>query len=110
MYSVHMSTSFINRMLAIVKLLFKKLPKQLTLNNNDFSFNNKIYLQVRGIGMGKTQAPLLTNIYWFDFDKYLMQGSDGGVPIASSPFLYDVFLVWGETFSPYRDSAHILIL
>jgi len=112
----------ISRTLAIVKLIFKRHPDpnrpdrhiirllDITLNNNDFTFNNKIYLQVHGIAMGKAYAPSLGNIYLLDFDKYLMQGLDGCIPSLPYRFLDDVFFIWLGDIQSLQRLAYILIL
>ena len=101
----------LNRTLATVKLAFSSHPDstrpdnqllkllEITLKNNDFSFNNNTYLQTCGIAMGKKYAPSLANIYLIGFDSVLTLGYDGIVPIFPFRFLDDVFFLWGGSIS-----------
>jgi len=58
--------------------------------------------------MGKAYAPSLANIYLLDFDKYLMQGLDGYIPILPYRFLDDVFFIWlGDIQSLQRFGKHL---
>ena len=41
---------------------------ELTSRNNDFTFNEEIYLQICGTAMDKTYAPGLADIYMEEFD------------------------------------------
>ena len=96
----------LNRTLAVVKRLFKENPDparpdphilnllEITLKNNDFTFNSKTFLQTCGIAMGKKYAPSLANIYLIYFDLVLSKGFQGIVPLLPFRFLDDVFFLW----------------
>jgi hypothetical protein len=85
----------------IVKLL------DLTLNNNDFEFNGKHYLQTCGTAMGKKYAPALANLYLLDFDAVAMKGllTDHGqiVPKYYKRYLDDVFFIWSGTLHELQE-------
>jgi hypothetical protein len=99
----------LNRTLATIRQIFIKYPDplrpdqhllkllEITLKNNDFTFNNKYYLQTCGIAMGKKYAPSLANIYLIYFDSILAQGLDNITPIFPLRFLDDVFFLWDDT-------------
>jgi len=68
----------------------------LTLHNNDFEFDEKFYLQICGIAMGRKYAPSAANIYLRSFDKKAM--NDFHIkPKLYSRFLDDIFGVWPGT-------------
>lgn len=99
----------LNRTLASVKRIFSTYPDptrpdkyllqllDITLKNNDFVFNNQVYVQTCGIAMGKKYAPSLANIYLINFDLVLAGGFEGIVPIFPFRFLDDIFFLWGGT-------------
>lgn len=63
---------------------------EFTLYNNDFMFNEKPYLQTRGIPMGKKYAPALANLYMAEYDDLLT--SRAGTNIGNYfRFLDDLF-------------------
>jgi len=114
----------LNRTLATVKQIFSTYPDQtrpdeqllnlleITLKNNDFTFNNQTYLQTCGIAMGKKYAPSLANIYLINFDLILSRGLDGVIPIFPFRFLDDVFFLWGGTpdqLSKFQDHLNKII-
>jgi len=69
---------------------------ELTLNNNDFEFDGKFYLQICGIAMGRKYAPSAANIYLREFDRRAMNGYHIR-PKLYSRFLDDIFGVWPGT-------------
>ena len=69
---------------------------KLTLYNNDFLFNNKTYLQTRGIPMGKKYAPALANIYMAEYDTLLT--THAGINLMNYyRYLDDLFGTWDGT-------------
>lgn len=66
---------------------------EICLKNNDFTFNNKFYLQTMGCAMGKRFAPSLANIYLLDFDTKAMNGYKTK-PLIFFRYLDDIFLLW----------------
>jgi len=75
------------------------------MTNNDFTFNDELYLQVFGTAMGKTFAPNLANLYLMDLDKEAMDGFRIK-PYLFFRFLDDIFFVWPgtrEDLDEYQD-------
>lgn len=64
-----------------------------TLTHNDFTFDNKQYLQIYGTAMGKIYAPSLANIYMQEFDNKAVDGYDI-TPEEYCRFLDDIFFIW----------------
>lgn len=65
----------------------------IVLCNNYFEFDHKLYLQTRGIAMGKSFAPNLANLYLLDFDHKAM--FDFHIkPMLYSRFIDDIFFIW----------------
>jgi hypothetical protein len=95
----------INRTLQCVEKLFARNPEakrpdkyllkllELSLKNNDFTFNDKFYLQIMGTAMGKRFAPALANIYLLEFDEAAMNGFDLK-PLLFFRYLDDIFFLW----------------
>ena len=69
---------------------------ELTLRNNDFTFNNEHFLQICGTAMGKCYAPALADIYLYDFD-HIAQNGFQIIPQLFSRFLDDIFFIWTGT-------------
>jgi GIY-YIG catalytic domain len=75
---------------------------ELTLRNNDFTFNGQFYLQIYGTAMGKTYAPALADLYMEEFDDRAMDEYDIK-PLLYSRFLDDIFFVWTGTLQQLLD-------
>ena len=77
---------------------------ELTLRNNDFTFNGQFYLQICGtaMGMGKTYAAALADLYMEEFDDRAMDEYDIK-PLLYSRFLDDIFFVWTGTLQQLLD-------
>ena len=73
------------------KLLLELL--EITLKNNDFTFNGEYFLQICGTAMGKTYAPGLADLYLEHLDDKAKFGFKIK-PLFYFRFLNDVFLVW----------------
>ena len=71
----------------ILKLL------RLSLEGNDFSFNNKYYLQTSGTAMGKRFAPHYADIYMAYFEAQNLPKCDKQ-PLVYLRYLDDIFLIW----------------
>ena len=72
---------------AILELL------DLTLNNNDFTFDGLFFLQICGIAMGRRYAPAAANIYLCTFD-HLAINNFRISPKLYGRFVDDIFAVW----------------
>src|SRR6218665_3122959 len=72
------------------------LLMELTMKNNDFTFNKEIFLQIFGTAMGKPYAPSLANIYLIDFDDRAINNFRIK-PKFYFRFLDDIFIIWTGT-------------
>lgn len=94
----------LNRTLSVVKQAFRQYPDperpdqqllkllEITLKNNDFTFNGEWFLQKVGTAMGKTYAPGLADLYLKKLDK--MATSYRIPPLFYFRFLDDIHFVW----------------
>jgi len=109
----------INRTIAVAKRALAKYPVpgrpdkyiiellELALRNNDFHFNEEIFLQIYGTAMGKSFAPSLANLYLVDFDNQAMKGFHIQ-PQLFFRFLDDVFFVWPGTREDLKEFERFL--
>ena len=72
---------------SILKLL------RLSLEGNDFSINNKYYLQASGTAIGKRFAPNYVDIYMAYFEAQNQPKCDKQ-PLVYLRYLDDIFLIW----------------
>jgi len=98
----------INRTIAVTKRALANNPQakrpdkyliellEIALRNNDFIFNEEIFLQIHGTAMGKSFAPSLANLYLVDFDRRATTGFRIR-PHFYFRFLDDVFFLWPGT-------------
>jgi hypothetical protein len=105
----------LDRTLDVVRLAFNRHPKpdrpdsllldllDLTLKNNDFTFNGSFFLQTRGIAMGKKYAPALANLYLIEFDELASSTNLPVTPLCFYRYLDDVFGVWPGTLEQLRN-------
>lgn len=66
----------------------------LTLKNNDFSFNGEFFLQICGTAMGKCYAPALADLYMQEIDYNACEGPFSNLIKLFFRFLDDIFFVW----------------
>ena len=67
----------------------------LVLNNNFFTFNNEIFLQIHGTAMGSPMAPSYANIFMAILEKQmLLNAPDGLIPFEWIRFIDDIFALW----------------
>ena len=104
----------INRTLFVTKEALKKHPNvkrpdkfllellEITLKNNDFTFNDEYYLQVCGASMGRTYVPGLADLYLEYLDDRAMYGFRIN-PLLYFRFLDDLFFVWIGTMDELRE-------
>jgi len=69
---------------------------EITLKNNDFTFNGNFYLQICGTAMGKSYAPGLADLYLEELDEKAMHGFRIK-PLLYFRFLDDIHFVWTGT-------------
>jgi hypothetical protein len=92
-----------SRTIRVVKEAMEKYPNDrrpdkhllqlldITLKNNDFSFNNEMFLQITGTAMGKAYAPSLADLYMQEIDE---RASANQYVDLLFRFLDDIFFVW----------------
>lgn len=79
----------------IIKLL------RLSLEGNDFIFNNKHYLQISGTAMGKTFAPRYADITLAYLEKECLQRSNHE-PKLYLRYLDDIILIWEHSETQFE--------
>ena len=82
-----------------------------TLRHNDFTFDNKQYLQVCGCAMGKSYSPSLANIYLQSFDEAAKNNFEIK-PELYFRYLDDIHFIWGggvDKLLEYQDYLNTLI-
>ena len=72
------------------------------LNNNDFSFNNKQFLQIHGTAMGQRYAPSYANIYMSEWEREALAKCTHK-PLTYLRFLDDIFCIWQHDISLFSD-------
>ena len=109
----------IDRIIDTIKNTFKNNPDtkrpdteiidllDYTLRHNDFSFNNKQYLQKLGAPMGKIYAPSLANIYLQNFDEAAKNDFEIK-PELYFRFLDDIHFIWGGGTTKLREYENFL--
>lgn len=66
---------------------------EISLNRNDFEFNQQYFLQVHGTAMGKKFAPAYANIYMAEWERTVFPKCNR-VPSLYLRFLDDIFGIW----------------
>ena len=66
---------------------------KISLERNDFQFNNQTYLQTWGCAMGKRFAPEYANIFMAKFEQEINELADKK-PLIYLRYLDDIFIVW----------------
>jgi len=74
----------------------------LLLKNNDFQFNNQLYLQKVGAGMGYPMSPSCADIYLEDLDTRILQKYVAFLPYYFR-FLDDITFAWTGTENQLSD-------
>jgi hypothetical protein len=85
----------------VIKLL------KLSLECNDFEFNEQWYLQISGTAMGKKFAPAYANIMMAIFEEEVLERS-AKKPLAYYRFLDDIFLIWPHTLEEFNIFFNLL--
>jgi len=73
---------------------------KLSLENNDFQFNNEWFLQTFGTSMGKKWAPNYANIFMAQFEEQAMSKCSK-TPNLYLRFLDDIFILWPHTMEDF---------
>ena len=80
---------------------------EVTLRNNDFTFNGDYYLQICGTAMGKSYAPGLADLYLEEFD-YKACNEFKITPLLYFRFLDDVFSIMIATTTEVKEFENYL--
>lgn len=77
------------------KLVFNEIRSllEISLNNNDFQFNDEWYQQISGVSMGRKFAPNFANVYMSNWEHEIMEKTDKK-PKFYRRFLDDGFMIW----------------
>lgn len=105
--------------LASVKKIFLKYPDpkrpdaelmqllDINLRRNDFVFDEKYYLQIKGTAMGKRFAPAYANIFMANWEEEVLQKCDRK-PLYYLRYLDDIWGVWDGSQEEFQ--AFLVIL
>lgn len=80
---------------------------EINLRANDFMFDEKIYLQVKGTAMGRRFAPSYANIFMALWEEEVL-GILPIKPLAYFRYLDDIFLVWPGSKPEFQTAFEIL--
>lgn len=86
---------------AILRLL------ELSLTKNDFEFDGRFYLQIKGTAMGKKFAPAYANIYMADWEETVFPKCRK-LPTQYLRYLDDVWGVWEGTRQEFEEFVGVL--
>jgi len=75
---------------------------EITLKNNDFTFNDNFFLQICGTAMGASYAPGLADLYLEELDEKAMHGFRIK-PLLYYRFLDDIHFVWIGTVAELQE-------
>jgi len=104
----------IDRMLKCVRHAFRQNPDdmrpdeslikllEISLKNNDFTFDGKFYKQILGCAMGKRFAPALANLYLLELDEKAMNGFPIK-PLYFFRYLDDIFFIWRGNINSLKE-------
>jgi len=79
---------------------------EICLENNDFQFNGRWFLQLWGTSMGKRFAPKYANIFLAHFEKKALAKCPN-LPQAYFRFLDDLFLLWPHSLEAFYQFLEI---
>ncbi len=102
-----------------VKNIFQKYPDptrpdeellqllHINLTKNDFEFNGKYFLQIKGTAMGKRFAPAYANIFMAEWESKVLACCPKK-PIHYLRYLDDIFGIWENSESEFKEFLQIL--
>lgn len=105
--------------LAAVKKIFKKYPDlkrpdqqvlellEINLTRNDFVFDSKYYLQIKGTAMGKRFAPAYANIFMANWEEGALSKCPKK-PLHYLRYLDDIWGIWQHSREELEQFIHIL--
>ena len=74
----------------------------LILTLNDFIFNSKFYLQIKGCAMGTISAPWYANIFMSEFEEKHIYPLIKNKSVIYLRYIEDIFMVWIKSESELR--------
>ena len=74
---------------------------EVSLKRNDFTFDNQVYLQTKGVAMGKKFAPALANIFMAAWEQQALQSANLR-PSLYLRFLDDIFGIWPHSLQEFE--------
>jgi len=80
---------------------------QLSLENNDFTFNDEWFLQVWGTAMGKKFAPNYANLFMAQWEREALAKTPN-LPLLYKRFLDDIFMIWTHGRKAFEEFFQIL--
>lgn len=80
---------------------------KISLENNDFTFNNEWFLQIWGTAMGKKFAPEYADIFMANWEKGALSKCPLK-PLIYLRFLDDIFIIWTHSRTDFEDFFNIL--
>lgn len=80
---------------------------EICLVNNDFEFDNKVYLQVEGTAMGQRYGPSYANIYMSEWEREALAKCPLH-PLFYLRFLDDIIGAWAHGEDAFQQFVHIL--
>ena len=83
------------------KIITTFLALILTLNN--FIFNSKFYLQIKGCAMGTICAPSYANIFMSEFEEKHIYPLIKNKSVIYLRYIDDIFMVWIKSESELRN-------
>lgn len=89
------------------QLPYIKQLLQIILENNDFEFNNKTFLQKSGVSMGIRFAPSFADIFMAKWENDALQ-KYAHLPLFYGRFLDDIFLIWTHGIEKFNEFLNIL--
>ena len=72
---------------------------ELILNQNNFTFNNAHYLQIKGCSMGTKCAPSFANLFMGEFENKFIYNQIKDKYRAFLRYIDDIFMVWTGTLA-----------
>ena len=80
---------------------------KLSLENNDFIFNDDWYLQISGTAMGKKFAPNYANIFMAKWEEEALKKARKQ-PLVYFRFLDDIFIIWTHSEKDFWEFFEVL--
>lgn len=80
---------------------------RINLERNDFVFDDKFYLQIKGTAMGKRFAPSYANIFMANWEREALSKCKIK-PISYLRYLDDIWGIWGGSLEEFEEFFRIL--